>query len=93
MNRLSIVTLRLLIPCFSLAVGAAVAQDRPAALDKAHDEARAAYSALQQAEARRDQDVESEPGNQSARQTILEQDVEQARKRYAAAMKRWNDLK
>ena len=31
--------------------------------------------------------------NYFARQAILEQDVEGARKRYEAAMKRWNDLK
>ena len=51
--------------------------------------------------------VESQPGertgsaaggsrpnqNYFARQAILEQEVETARKRYEAAMKRWNDLK
>ena len=31
--------------------------------------------------------------NYFARQAILEQEVESARKRYEAALKRWNDLK
>ena len=83
------------------------AQNRSVQLDQAYEEARSAYSALQQALARRDQAVESLPGertgsaaggsrpneNYFARQAILEQDVENARKRYEAAMKRWNDLK
>jgi hypothetical protein len=57
--------------------------------------------------ARRDDGVESQGGERSAsaaggsrpngnyfaRQAILEQDVEAARKRYEAALKRWNDLK
>ena len=77
------------------------------ALDKAYEEARAAQRALQEAEARRDQGVESQEGERSgtaaggsrpnsnyfARQAVLEQDVEQARKRYEQALKRWNDLK
>lgn len=85
----------------------ASAQNRTAELDKAYDEARAAYNALQEAEARRDQGQESLPGerqgsaaggsrptgNYFARQAILEQQVELARQRYEAAMKRWNDLK
>jgi hypothetical protein len=83
------------------------AQNRTAELDRAYDEARAAYIALQQAIARRDQGGESLPGertgsaaggsrpneNYFARQAILEQDLELARKRYEAALKRWNDLK
>jgi hypothetical protein len=83
------------------------AQNRTAELDRAYDEARAAYIALQQAIARRDQGGESLPGertgsaaggsrpneNYFARQAIIEQDVELARKRYDAALKRWNDLK
>ena len=83
------------------------AQNRSAELDKAYQEARDAYNALQQATARRDQGIESLPGertgsaaggsrpneNYFARQAILEQDVEAARKRYEAAMKHWNDLK
>jgi hypothetical protein len=85
----------------------ASAQNRGVELDKAYEEARAAYNALQAAEARRDQGVESMPGerqgsaaggsrpteNYFARQAILEQQVELARQRYEAAMKRWNDLK
>jgi hypothetical protein len=85
----------------------AFAQNRSAELDKAYEEARAAHSALQEAEARRDRGAESLPGerqssasggsrpseNYFARQAILEQEVELARRRYDAAMKRWNDLK
>ena len=83
------------------------AQNRSAELDKAYEEARAAYNAYQQALARRDQAVESQPGERSAsaaggsrpnenyfaRQAIIEQQVELARQRYEATMKRWNDLK
>ena len=91
-----------------LAIATAVAaQNRTAELDRAYEEARTAYTAYQQALVRRDQGVESQPGerigsaaggsrpneNYFARQAILEQDVELARKRYEAAMKRWNDLK
>jgi hypothetical protein len=100
MNRLVLV----LFAAFSIGV---YAQNRSAQLDQAYDEARAAYIALQQATARRDQGVESLPGertgsaaggsrpneNYFARQAILEQEVELARKRYEAALKRWNDLK
>ena len=90
----------------ALAVAAA-AQNRSAELDKAYEEARAAYNEYQQALKRRDEGVESQPGertgsaaggsrpnqNYFARQAILEQEVETARKHYEAAMKRWNDLK
>src|SRR5437899_283851 len=83
------------------------APNRTAELDRAYDDTRSAYIALQQAIARRDQGGESMPGertgsaaggsrpneNYFARQAILEQDVENARKRYEAALKRWNDLK
>ena len=83
------------------------AQNRSAELDKAYEEARAAYNEYQQALKRREQGIESLPGertgsaaggsraneNYFARQAIIEQDVETARKRYEAAMKRWNDLK
>src|SRR3954466_4670324 len=89
---------------FATAVGA---QNRSAELDRAYEETRSAYIALQQATARRDQGVESQVGertgsaaggsrpheNYFARQAILEQDVDAARKRYEAALKRWNDLK
>lgn len=83
------------------------AQNRTAELDRAYEDTRSAYIALQQAIARRDQGGDSLPGertgsaaggsrpneNYFARQAILEQDVENARKRYEAALKRWNDLK
>ena len=83
------------------------AQNRSADLDKAYEEARSAYNELQRALARRDQGVESQAGerigsaaggsrpneNYFARQAILEQQVEMARQRYEATMKRWNDLK
>jgi len=90
----------------SASVGAQT-QNRSAQLDQAYDEVRASYTAFQQALARRDQGVESLPGertgsaaggsrpneNYFARQAIIEQEVELARKRYEAALKRWNDLK
>jgi hypothetical protein len=83
------------------------AQNRSSQLDQAYDEVRASYAALQQVLARRDQGIESQPGertgsaaggsrpneNYLAHQAILEQEVELARKRYEAALKRWNDLK
>lgn len=83
-------------------------QNRGAELDKAYEETRAAYLALKDAEQRRDQGIESQPGERLgtaaggasrpteayfARQALLEQEVELARKRYEAAVKRWNDLK
>jgi hypothetical protein len=86
----------------------ALAQNRTVELDKAVEDARAAYLALQDAERRRDQGVESQPGerqgtaagggsrpneNYFGRQAQLEHEVELARKRYEAAQKRWNDLK
>jgi hypothetical protein len=96
----------LVLPLFFCAAGA-LAQNRSAELDQAYEEARAAYNALQAAETRRDAGAESLPGerqssaaggsrptgNYFARQAILEQEVEVARRRYEAAMKRWNDLK
>ena len=102
--------LTLLITLFAgaaIAQAQAPAQDTRSALDKAYDEARAAQLALQAAEAKRDQGVESEAGERSgtaagasrpnsnyfARQAVLEQEVMQARKRYDDALKRWNDLK
>ena len=98
---------RWLLALMFLAATSVAAQNRTAELDKAYEEARAAYTAYQQALARRDQGIESQPGgrqgsaaggsrpneNYFARQAILEQEVELARKRYDAAMKRWNDLK
>ena len=90
-----------------LSIGPATAQNRSAELDKAYQEARSAYNDYQRALGQRDEGVESQPGertgsaaggsrpnpNYFARQAILEQEVEVARKRYEAAMKRWNDLK
>ena len=104
MNRLVLVLLVAFSAAFSIGV---YAQNRGAQLDQAYEEVRTAYSALQQATARRDQGVESLPGertgsaaggsrpneNYFARQAIIEQDVEAARKRYETALKRWNDLK
>jgi hypothetical protein len=98
---------RLVLASLLVVATSVAAQNRSAELDKAYQEARDAYNALQQATARRDQGIESLPGertgsaaggsrpneNYFARQAILKQDVEAARKRYAAAMKRWNDLK
>jgi hypothetical protein len=83
------------------------APNRSAELDKAFEEARAAYNDYQRALARRDQGIESQAGertgsaaggsrpneNYFARQAILEQQVELARQRYETTMKRWNDLK
>ena len=87
--------------------GAAAAQDRSSALDKAYEEARAAAAALKEAETRRDQGVEAQEGDRQGtssggtrptpqylgRQQLLEQEVEMARRRYEATLKRWNDLK
>jgi hypothetical protein len=81
--------------------------NRSAELDKAVEETRAAYLALQEAEKRRDEGVESQAGERTGsaaggsrpndqyigRQAQLEQEVELARRRYEAAAKRWNDLK
>lgn len=96
-----------LLTCLLLAAVPAAAQNRTAELDKAYEEARAAHNALKAAEARRDEGIESQPGERIgsasggsrptesyfARQAILEQEVEAARRRYEAAVKRWNDLK
>src|SRR4051812_40403278 len=87
--------------------GAATAQARAGDLDKPYEEARAAALALKEAEARRDQGVEPQPGEVQGtasggtrpsepyrgRQMQLEQEVDLARKRYDALLKRWNDLK
>jgi type II secretory pathway pseudopilin PulG len=85
-----------------------LAQTRGAELDKAVEEARAAYIALQEAEKRRDAGLEPQSGERIGtaaggatrpteqylgRQMQLEHEVEQARRRYEAAQKRWNDLK
>ena len=93
-----------LITTSSLALG----QNRGAELDKAVEEARSAYIALQEAEKRRDAGLEPQAGERIGtaaggatrpteqylgRQLQLEQEVELARKRYEAAQRRWNDLK
>ena len=90
-----------------LAALPATAQDRRSELDKAYEEARAAYLALKDAEARRDKGIEPQEGERQGtasggtrpteqyigRQQLLEQEAEMARRRYDAALKRWNDLK
>ena len=82
-------------------------QNRGAELDKAVQEARDAYLALQETEKRRDAGIEAEAGDRQgsaaggsrpteqyfARQAQLEFELEAARKRYDAAVRRWNDLK
>ncbi|HEU4441758.1 MAG TPA: hypothetical protein VFR83_07040 [Burkholderiales bacterium] len=97
--------LALLLAAFSSVLMAQAS--RTAELDKAVEEARAAYLALQEAEKRRDAGIESQPGERQGsaaggsrpneqyfgRQAQLEQEVEFARRRYDAAVKRWNDLK
>jgi hypothetical protein len=99
---------RLILALLIAAPLAALAQDRSTALDKAYEETRAAYLALQDAEKRRAEGLESQPGERSGtaagggsrpneqyfqRQAQLEMEVELARRRYEAAQKRWNDLK
>lgn len=99
---------RLILVALIATSSLALAQDRSAELDKAVEEARAAYLALQEAEKRRDQGIEAQPGERQGtaggggsrpneayfgRQAQLEQEVELARRRYEAAQKRWNDLK
>lgn len=100
--------MRVLVLVFSALIAfTATAQDRRSELDKAFDEARAAQLALKEAEARRDQGVEPQAGEVQGtasggtrpsdqyrgRQFMLEQEVELARRRYDAALKRWNELK
>jgi hypothetical protein len=101
---------RVLVSVFLLALcPLAMAQgNRSAELDKAVEEARAADLALQETGKRRDQGLESQPGERQGtasgggsrpneqyfgRQAQLEHEVELARRRYEAAQKRWNDLK
>jgi hypothetical protein len=97
----------LVVVFMALVAFAALAQDRRSELDKAYEEARAAQLALKDAEARRDQGIEAEAGDRQGtaaggtrptpqylgRQQLLEHEVELARRRYDAALKRWNDLK
>jgi hypothetical protein len=98
---------RLLIVALLTTSSLVFAQNRSAELDKAYEEARAAGLALKEAEKRRDEGVEPQAGERQGsatggtrpteqylgRQMQLEMDVEQARKRNEAALKRWNDLK
>jgi hypothetical protein len=101
-------SMKALVFVFSVLIaGAAAAQERSSALDKAYEEARAAALALKEAEARRDQGIEPQEGDRQGtsaggtrptpqylgRQQLLEHEVELARRRYDAALKRWNDLK
>jgi hypothetical protein len=100
--------MKALIVVFAVLVaGVAAAQDRSSELDKAYEEARAAALALKDAEARRDQGIEPQEGDRQGtsaggtrptpqylgRQQLLEHELELARRRYDAALKRWNDLK
>jgi hypothetical protein len=105
--RALIVVFAALVSCLTSAVAAAQAPERVAALDKAYEEARAAALALKDAEARRDEGIEPQEGERQGtatgatrptpqylgRQQVLEVEVENARRRYEAALKRWNDLK
>ena len=89
-----------------LACGA-LAQDERSELDRAYEEVLAAYQALKEAEARREEgaavqegDVQGTAGGGTRlteqyfrRQEQLERELEMARRRYEAALKRWNDLK
>jgi hypothetical protein len=100
--------MKALMIVFSMLVAfAASAQDRRSELDRAYEEARAAQLALKEAEARRDEGREAQAGDRQGtasggtrpteqylgRQQLLEHEVEIARRRYDAALKRWNDLK
>jgi hypothetical protein len=100
--------MKALVLVFSALVAfGALAQDRRSELDKAYEEARAAQQALKEAETRRDEGIEAQAGDRQGtasggtrpteqyvgRQQLLEHEVEMARRRYQAALKRWNDLK
>jgi hypothetical protein len=100
--------MKALVLVFSALVAfAAAAQDRRSELEQAYEEARAATLALKKAQARRDQGIEAQAGERQGtasgstrpteqyfgRQQLLEHEVEMARRRYEAALKRWNDLK
>lgn len=100
--------MKALVLVFSVLVAfGAAAQDRSSELDKAYEEARSAQLALKQAEQRRDEGIAAQEGDRQGtasggtrpteqylgRQQMLEHEVELARRRYEAALKRWNDLK
>jgi hypothetical protein len=101
-------SMKVLVVVFAaLLAGAAPAQNRASELDRAYEEARAAALALKEAETRRDHGIEAQEGDRQGtsaggtrptpqylgRQQLLEHEVEMARRRYDAALKRWNDLK
>jgi hypothetical protein len=100
--------MKALVLVFSVLVAfGAQAQDRRSELDKAVEEARTAQLALKEAEARRDEGVEAQAGERQGtasggtrpteqylgRQQLLEHEVEMARRRYEAALRRWGELK
>ena len=99
--------LKTLVLVFSALLAAGGAHAQSDELDKAYEEVREAYLALKEAEARREQGVAVQEGDRQgtasggtrpteqylARQQQLEREVELARQRYEAALKRWNDLK
>jgi hypothetical protein len=90
-----------------LLASSAIAQGSERALDRAYEEARAAYFALKEAETRREAGLAVQEGDRQGtasggtrpteqylgRQQLLEYELEMARRRYQAALKRWNDLK
>jgi hypothetical protein len=101
-------SMKALVLVFSALVAfGAASQDRPSELDKAYEEARAAQLALKQAQARRDEGIAAQEGDRQGtasggtrptehylgRQQLLEHELEMARRRYDAALRRWNDLK
>lgn len=100
--------MKALVLVFSALVAfGAASQDRASELDKAVEEARAAQLALREAEARRDEGIAAQEGDRQGtasggtrpteqylgRQQLLEHEVEMARRRYEAALRRWGDLK
>jgi hypothetical protein len=100
--------MRTLVVVFSVLLASiALAQNGMGALDKAYEEARAAALALKEAETRREEGIEPQEGDRQGtssggtratphylgRQQRLDLEVEMARRRYEAALKRWNDLK
>jgi hypothetical protein len=79
---------RLVLASLLVVATSVAAQHRSAELDKAYPEARDARNALQHAIARPDQGIDSLAGERTGSAAD-----EAARKRYEAAMRRWNDLK
>jgi hypothetical protein len=90
--------MKALVLVFSVLIAfGALAQDRSSELDKAYEEARASQQAWKEAEEGDRQGTASggtRPTEQYlGRQQLLDHEVEMARRRYDAALKRWNDLK